>query len=792
MKPSEEDIIAPESESLVATLRSLARPGWSYQGTTMDGEVAERSVQPFLVSMEKRIFPDEGKYRPSVRIITSSLLLPFLARQSLHQDWWSKKNLGRLVRSMRKVAQRVQNRAVELEQKYVKYWIDRLLWKLVGDINPYPDPKPFQAEPLFSGFCLRYLQRRLARQDDSFIYSLQRGAKLSWPQLPIPCLLDALKEHEKSICVEPTPIGGEMFKQIFVTSHALFADIMEQDLVKFCPTSSACFEASRAHLGAQSLFSPLELPIPSGLGRLREISGAVDKVREEEFQRTLEFLKTNGINFDVKVVAIPEPGKYRIISKGSGYLYSILQPIQGAMLDAWKNSPVSTMLSQDLTEKVQDLENRRPPEFDLWASVDYSSATDKLKRAATMAACEGLSLPMRGWAQVSFSQGRVFYPRVENPDGTTAREERWNLQGEGQLMGHPLSFPLLCTINLACFRRACDLWIAEAQWGSYEFERRRDLSLDLLNLVIVNGDDMLFPCCRRLYEIFCNVVTEVGFQFSPGKNYVSRTHALINSQLFRISHGHVRRCDYLNQRLIQGHCLKSGSSQALPTQIAAVAGDMVASLPWTRCVIPKIMQRWKRRGKFVPNWYLPVHLGGYGLSPVLAPNSWSVSHVQRRMAARFIREPTLSLYRVRGVIPPPKEFKDLVPRGTWSSSVPDQADNLDRWAQRMEYVRQWMHGHAHEEREHFPRQLSVIRSLKPVGEAGFVKYWNRFPVPTFRAPCPPLHPLRFPYLVQSKPTPWINYSWGMAGSTRMAFTPVIAQIVDHSVESSRKRMKLSS
>ena len=89
-------------------------------------------------------------------------------------------------------------------------------------------------------------------------------------------------------------------------------------------------------------------------------------------------------------------------------------------------------------------------------------------------------------------------------------------------MGSPVSFPVLCLINIA------------ATLVSYAIRLGVD-EVDLSTIPIcVNGDDVLFWAVdREHYEIWKQVTAKCGLKFSLGKNYTSRRYAVINSELYR-------------------------------------------------------------------------------------------------------------------------------------------------------------------------------------------------------------------------------------------------------------------
>jgi hypothetical protein len=75
------------------------------------------------------------------------------------------------------------------------------------------------------------------------------------------------------------------------------------------------------------------------------------------------------------------------------------------------------------------------------------------------------------------------------------------------MMGHILSFPLLCIINRAASCMAVPR-------GSF---------------MRINGDDVIFPATKSVYKRWKAATRVVGLEFSLGKNYYSRDLALVNS-----------------------------------------------------------------------------------------------------------------------------------------------------------------------------------------------------------------------------------------------------------------------
>jgi len=342
---------------------------------------------------------------------------------------------------------------------------------------------------------------------------------------------------------------------------------------------------------------------------------------------------------DVKWCGVFEPGKIRPIGFMDGYLCTALRIPQGQMLSSWKKCRYSTMLESDLLARVRALDAKAPDL--LWCSGDYKNATDLLLKDASLSALSAFEKhPLYQAMIASLGSGRIIYP--DGPDkfdpykgGTTVS------QLEGQLMGNPLSFPLLCVINLAVYRLTLYRWMVQDR------ENRVQMYHLLYHNVIINGDDILFKGPQSLIDDFKSTSSDFGFQISIGKNYVSSDFCQINSQVFIRRKGVMVRKGYLNLRLIKGTNVKTGESQAKPTEIGKSLNEMVSLCPWTSRAVPGAMKRFSRERKtwFEPNWYLPVHLGGYGLDVSMMPENHRFSRDQRRVASMFVADPKLVLFR---------------------------------------------------------------------------------------------------------------------------------------------------
>jgi len=380
----------------------------------------------------------------------------------------------------------------------------------------------------------------------------------------------------------------------------------------------------------------------------------------------------------VEAIALPEPGKFRIITKGCGYLYTLLQPLQGEMIDAWKRCHASTMEDDDLTEMVNRV-HANLPEHEQWLSIDYTAATDYLERRITYVALEALPpSKYRDLALLSLRGGKVVYKDVSADRtrllGVGSKEPCLELDGSnGQLMGSPLSFPLLCLINLAVYEHTIDKWFQIANELGIKFDNQERFKLRWKRNVIINGDDLLCKGDSLFAVLHEKFAREAGLRYSAGKNYISLDTAMINSQLFYLKKdGSMARAAYLNQRILMKGGGGGGESLRTPMAMAVAYNKMAGLCRWTSCFLPEIMSHFDNWSfnSFVPNWYLPTHLGGYGVNLELANDGEvKITRTQRKMAARFVANPKLSYFFMKGI--PPTLATDVLPQANWITHYGD-------------------------------------------------------------------------------------------------------------------------
>ena len=256
---------------------------------------------------------------------------------------------------------------------------------------------------------------------------------------------------------------------------------------------------------------------------------------------------------------IPEPFKFRSISVGEYEVYSTLLPWQKYM---WKNLqkfPCFSLTgsgSDTLLQCVQEIITKYWDVGMKFLSGDYKDATNKLSSRAAKILCRSwfsdkpdllitlekslfrstISNEKVHLGVTGLVKPRKYKPGV-GPDGEIMKRRDFEIlcadtiyggpiqdnyeMCNGQLMGHPLSFPILCAVNAAICRYAL-----EQAWN-------RSFSLDDLPLLI-NGDDCLLIGGNNLQPIWRDVTKQCGLIESVGKSYFSDRFAMINSRYLLI------------------------------------------------------------------------------------------------------------------------------------------------------------------------------------------------------------------------------------------------------------------
>jgi len=374
-----------------------------------------------------------------------------------------------------------------------------------------------------------------------------------------------------------------------------------------------------------------------------------------------------------KVSGVPKPAGVRIVTVHDHHMAAVCQPAQDQLLGSIKRSPHSTMvrdLATDLTEIARNSEKLRIKYQHIddewqWISGDYKSATDKLKMSTTISSLEslkGIGLLEFDDLIRSLSPMTIHYPSkwpkrqdLENekkiPKSPPEKGEVLQ-QTNGQLMGHWLSFALLCSINYATIILTAKRWLGDPACISPEIKKfRNDVSDMILHNVKVNGDDIAFRCPLSFYNEWLLTIGEFGFKVSMGKNYKVPDFVMINTRYFRMINVRkdieMREFGYYNVKLIHGksttldHMDNGYNTAPTPDMIGMCFSKMVDKCPEAIHGLPLAMTckgRHFDKTKFRPQWFLPAHLGGYGVD-IRHSTKIHLTRFQRLVASWMVLHP---------------------------------------------------------------------------------------------------------------------------------------------------------
>lgn len=445
--------------------------------------------------------------------------------------------------------------AVGQMEKYLKFETASLLAASLSQTpDNFPDRPPWltwahQAGRLFSGATGRKLWMRLVLRkrprDVQLAYGLYHVKRVAMP-LDQAQVSDSLKENLDALTLdrgrllhpvhgisedEEEQLEADLEYQVRRTVRELFHDASlsgwKPGVSRRIPTLSACFERSKALGGAfGEIFN---LRRPGELHRdtsyylaFRELRGSLrykcsevliylPPAEDDDILRG-GLISESMDRVEVRREPILEPFKVRVVSMGNAQVYQRARNYQRHLWSMMQRSPSFRLTGAPIDASDVDAvawPARNSGLYSVMVSGDYKAATDNLNPLLSEAAmdeyCILARVPMEDRAVLL---GCLTRHRIEG------RDQQW-----GQLMGSPISFPILCIVNAAVTR-----WVMETSYGMF-----LPLSLGPLR---VNGDDILFCLPPGEYHSWKIAVTVAGLTPSVGKNYVSRDYAVLNSDLF--------------------------------------------------------------------------------------------------------------------------------------------------------------------------------------------------------------------------------------------------------------------
>jgi len=426
--------------------------------------------------------------------------------------------------------------------KYHTLWLGNLVKKEITKRKPSVEGiDGLLIDGAYRRFCLQKLRkpgRRAWILSDTFHMGLKRG----FPSMKDIEVSDALRDYQLSLSREKE-LDQETEDQIRRTALEVFGDLYPC-YDQYPVSLSATLSYTRKEYGMRgfvvsSLYRsslPLQNLCYAAMLKAGDISvlGGYEQnktcVREYRVEPEVDFMEAymSFINstkgsldrfLHSRVAVVREPLKVRPITAGDEEHYVLLKPFQMSMWRSLQRFDQFKLTGEEFREEHLERLTKIPKKFgsaayflDAFISGDYSQATNDLCAAATRVVWE-TAWGSEYWEIV----GPALNPHIIHSNGTAF------LQKNGQLMGSPISFPVLCCINAAIGRWSYEKWIKQVTGN--------DVSVSIRDCpMLVNGDDFAATSTVEHNIIWKDLVKRVGWTLSPGKSYFSREFVQINSR----------------------------------------------------------------------------------------------------------------------------------------------------------------------------------------------------------------------------------------------------------------------
>lgn len=326
------------------------------------------------------------------------------------------------------------------------------------------------------------------------------------------------------------------------------------------------------------------------------------------------------------VEAVLEPLKIRTISKGPAAHYYFSKPLQKKIHSIMRDMSPFKLIGRpvcptDLIDVAKNCSYKCEFTEKLWASGDFVASTDNISASLSKWVMEELVADFPEDMKEIFLS--VLAPHVI--DYPKDSEVPSVVQKNGQLMGSILSFPILCLINYGMYLYTLEK-IGDARPESEKMKG-----------VLVNGDDILFVANNEMWKIFGEVGRKVGLSLSPGKAYLHREYANINSTSFHYNLerpgetpwqiGFLNTGLFFAQQKVLGKMGRDQEEQDLFLKLPHIAPinkllDGCVNEKGKYEVLRRFMHEHREaieeeaQGR---NLFLPISLGGFG---VYKPKAW--------------------------------------------------------------------------------------------------------------------------------------------------------------------------
>jgi hypothetical protein len=257
----------------------------------------------------------------------------------------------------------------------------------------------------------------------------------------------------------------------------------------------------------------------------------------------------------------------------------------------------------------------------------------------------------------------ISYPLVDD------RQVPPVMQTNGQLMGSILSFPVLCLANLALF-----LYVRSFTMPLADID-------DLINSVLVNGDDMLYIGTPEEWDLHCRFGLEFGLRITPGKAYIHHRYANVNSIScdydLTVRDSLPSRIGFLNVGLFMGQNKVMGRSEESKINVndkqwyrphIDVINELMSGCQKHKRVetLKMYLARHKEEIRVESrglNLFIPESNGGLGVEKVDG-FSFHITDRQKKIALQFLSFPSIMKderpYRPGEKVPIPRQRRPLL------------------------------------------------------------------------------------------------------------------------------------
>lgn len=256
----------------------------------------------------------------------------------------------------------------------------------------------------------------------------------------------------------------------------------------------------------------------------------------------------------VRAKAVLTGGKWRVITLSEPKLANLL-PLHQTIYN-WLSRKDWLLRGEATPDRFREFGRTKG---EIIVSGDYEGATDNLNVNLSrlilrrlLSSATHIPTRVREEAMRSLTMGFLL------KDGSIIGHNR------GQLMGSPLSFPLLCLCNYLTFKYAV----------------RREVP------VKINGDDIVFKCRPDERDQWFAFVGKSGLVVSPGKTLVHKTLFSLNSTYFLSSDSGAQSVPHFRTSCLYRKCEDVG---ALAGRVAQIKRDLAVGE--IRCAAISILLR---------------------------------------------------------------------------------------------------------------------------------------------------------------------------------------------------------